>query len=462
MITVANRTETAARIKYAFDRKKILIDELCDPVRTLHIDSKVLDEAEAAEEPLAQVGSEDEGEEESNGTERKLTKKQQAELLRQQVDTVGQAGKPGEQIQNVISVGMLSEGWDAKTVTHIMGLRAFTSQLLCEQVVGRGLRRTAYEINPETGLFDAEYVNIFGVPFTFLPHEGGDGPPPPPPPPKTAIEPVSDKAEYAIRWPNIIRIDHVYRPRLSLDLDKVKPLELNASQTAKLAELAPILEGKPDVTKIAEIDLERLAREFRTQKIVFETARDVYDQMQKDWKGSKEFLLAQLVRLVEQFIGSGKISITPALFHQDELKRRLIITLNMTSVVQHIWEAIRFENTEALEPVFDRDHPIRSTGDMGTWYTGKPCESTKRSHINFCVYDSTWEASEAFELDRNPAVAAWVKNDHLGFEVLYIYKGVVRKYRPDFLIRLASGQHPRAGDQGQGHRAGPDQAAVSG
>ena len=81
------------------------------------------------------------------------------------------SGKPGEQIQSVVSVGMLSEGWDAKTVTHIMGLRAFTSQLLCEQVVGRGLRRTAYELNPETGLFDPEYVNIFGVPFTFLPHE---------------------------------------------------------------------------------------------------------------------------------------------------------------------------------------------------------------------------------------------------------------------------------------------------
>src|SRR5271169_2764885 len=121
---------------------------------------------------------------------RKLTKKQQAELLRQQVDTVGQAGKPGEQIQNVISVGMLSEGWDAKTVTHIMGLRAFTSQLLCEQVVGRGLRRTSYDVKPQTKFFDAEYVNIFGIPFTFLPHEGGDGPAPPPPTPKTRIEPL--------------------------------------------------------------------------------------------------------------------------------------------------------------------------------------------------------------------------------------------------------------------------------
>ena len=87
---------------------------------------------------------------------------------------MGRAGQPGGRIQNVISVGMLSEGWDAKTVTHIMGLRAFTSQLLCEQVVGRGLRRTSYDVNPRTGRFEPEYVNIFGVPFTFLPHDRDD------------------------------------------------------------------------------------------------------------------------------------------------------------------------------------------------------------------------------------------------------------------------------------------------
>ncbi len=442
MITVANRTETAARIKYAFDRKKVRIDELCDPERILHIDSKVLDEAEAAEEPIAKIGEDEEADEqEDNGPTRKLTKKQQAELLRLQVDTVGWAGKPGEQIQSVISVGMLSEGWDAKTVTHIMGLRAFTSQLLCEQVVGRGLRRTSYEVSPKTGLFDPEYVNIFGVPFTFLPHESEEGVIPDPPKPKTAIEPVAEKTSFEISWPNVIRIDHVYRPRLSLDWQKAKPLELNASQTAQVAELAPIVEGKPDVTRIEAIHLERLAREFRTQRIIFETSRDVYDQMQKDWRGSKEFLLAQLVRLVEQFIRSDKINITPALFYQDELKRRLIVTLNMTKVVQHIWEAIRFENTEKVEPVFDRDRPIRSTGDMGTWYTGKPCEYTKRSHINFCVFDGSWEASESFELDQNPSVEAWVKNDHLGFEVLYVYRGVVRKYRPDFIVRLTTGEY---------------------
>ncbi|MCX7001444.1 MAG: DEAD/DEAH box helicase family protein [Candidatus Sumerlaeota bacterium] len=442
MITVCNRTETAARVKYAFDHKKIHIDELCDSARILHIDSKVLKQAEEQDEPLTLVEQalEDETEEEEATPVRKLTKEKQAELLRQMVDTVGKTGQPGEKVQKVISVGMLSEGWDAKTVTHIMGLRAFTSQLLCEQVVGRGLRRTSYETNPETGLFEPEYVNIFGVPFTFLPHEGGEGVIPPPPQPKTPIESDPAKLQYEIRWPNIVRIDHMYQPTLTLDWSCIQPLELDASRTAKVAELAPVLEGKPDVTKIDRIELERLAREFRTQRIIFETARDVYDNMKHSWKGSKELLLAQLVRLVEQFIHSDKIAIHPTLFYQDELLRRLIITLNMAKVVQHIWDALRFENTERLEPIFDRDHPIRATGDMSTWYTGKPCERTKTSHINFCVYDSTWEASDAYVLDQHQGVAAWAKNDHLGFEMLYIYRGVVRKYRPDFLIRLNTGE----------------------
>ena len=428
MITVANRTETAARVKHAFDRRDILIDELCDAERTLHIDSKVLANAEAAAETGGTTGNGAP----SNATER-------AEFLRRQVDTVGKPGQPGERIQNVISVGMLSEGWDAKTVTHIMGLRAFASQLLCEQVVGRGLRRTAYEVSPETGLFEPEYVNVFGVPFTFLPHEAPDEDVvPPPPKPKTAIEPDSAKAEFEISWPNVVRIDRVFQPQLSLALETLEPLVLDASQTAKLAELAPVVEGKPNVASIKTIDLERLAREYRMQRIVFETAAAVFDDMREDWTGCREQLLVQLVRLTERFLRSDRVVIEPRMFNEDDLKR-LLLTLNMTKVVRHLWQAIRFENTERLVPVFDRDHPIRSTGDMGTWYTGKPCEHTQRSHINQCVFDSTWEATEAHALDNSEWVHSWVKNDHLGFEVVYIHAGVVRKYWPDFLIRLVNG-----------------------
>jgi type III restriction enzyme len=441
MITVCNRTETAARVKHVFDSKRIHIDELSDPDGILHIDSKVLAQAEAKEESAESFLETAPEDEDDSTPERKLTKADQAELLRHIVDTVGQKGKPGEKIQNVISVGMLSEGWDAKTVTHIMGLRAFSSQLLCEQVVGRGLRRTSYETKEGTPpLFEPEYVNIFGVPFTFLPHEGGHDTPPPPPQPKTAVEPDPVKAAFEIQWPNIVRIDHVFHPVLRLDWSKVKPLELEAWQTAQIAELAPILEGKPDVTKINRIELEKLARDFRFQRIAFEAARDVFDQMKSDWQGSREILLAQLVKVVEDFIRSDRLHISPPLFYQDELRRRLIITLNMSRLVQHIWEAVRQENTERLVPIFDSDHPIRSTGRMRTWYTGKPCERTRKSHINVCVYDSTWEAADAFVLEESDEVSAWAKNDHLGFEIQYVHRGVVRKYRPDFLVRLKTGE----------------------
>ena len=446
MITVANRTETAARVAYAFTHGKIRIEELADANRTLHIDSKVLDEAEAQEEvflgsgvhtgTLAASDDDDEG----GVAVRKLTRKEQAEFLRQQVDTVGQQGKPGEQIQNVISVGMLSEGWDAKTVTHIMGLRAFSSQLLCEQVVGRGLRRTSYDVNKD-GMFEPEYVNIFGVPFTFLPHEGGEGAPPPPPKPKTEIKPLPERAaDFEISWPNVIRIDHVFRPKLELNLSEVPPLELDVSRTATLADMAPVVEGKPDVARIAEIDLQELGRKFRTQKQIFEIARDIYDQMKPTWKGSREYLLAQVIGLVEKFITSNRITITPALFETDEMRRRIVITLNMNKIVNHIWKAIRFHNTQSLAPIFDSERPIRATGDMQPWFSGRPCEHTKRSHVNFCVYDSAWEASESYILDKDAGVHAWVKNDHLGFEIVYVFEGVVHKFRPDFLVRLKNGK----------------------
>ena len=437
MITVANRTETAARIKYAFDRKKVRIEELCDSERILHIDSKVLSKAEGSEEPITNL---DFSPGEINPTGGR-TSKQQAEFLRQQVDTVGQAGKPGELIQNVISVGMLSEGWDAKTVTHIMGLRAFSSQLLCEQVVGRGLRRTTYDVNPDTGLFEPEYVNIFGVPFTFLPHEGGHDNPPPPPKPKIAIEPVSGREIFEISWPNVIRVEHTLRPELSVNWEKLGPLNLDVTKITKIAELAPIVEGKPDITKIKSIDLKRLTEGTRMQRIIFEAARDVYDQVQPSWEAGKVALLAQLVHLAEKFIAqSDRIRIIPhSLGPLNDRYRKIIITLSMARVAQHILDAVHFQNTKKLDLVLDQDQPIRSTGDMSTWYTCKPCELTKRSHINYCVCDSTWEASDSSILDTSPEVVAWVKNDHLGFEILYTYRGVIRKYRPDFIIRLKSG-----------------------
>ncbi|SIM31220.1 BPTD_3080 family restriction endonuclease [Cuniculiplasma divulgatum] len=433
MISVCNRTETAARVKFSLDKGKIMIKELQNPDATLQIDTKVLNEAESG---LNVKGG--------------ASKKTMAEELREKVDTVGQKGHPGEKIQHVISVGMLSEGWDAKTVTHIMGLRAFTSQLLCEQVVGRGLRRTSYDVNKETGLFEPEYVNVFGVPFTFLPHEGeGVGPeggiPPPPPTPKTRVHVDDDKKKFELTWPNVLRINHTYTPRLKIDLDKVQELQLNPEDTPLKAELAQIIEGKPDVTKeLKVIDLsnnqvEKLITSLRKQRLIFEAARDVFDQMQPSWPGSKEYLIAQLIRIVEAFLDSDKLVIQSESYREN-LKKRLLILLNMNKIVQHLFSAIRAENTEKLVPIFDKEMPIKSTGKMITWYTSKPCELTNKSHISHVVYDSAWEASESYELENNGAILSWVKNDHLGFVISYLYKGVVHSYYPDFLIKLSNGK----------------------
>ncbi|MDR3171327.1 MAG: hypothetical protein LBU17_06820, partial [Treponema sp.] len=438
MITVANRTETAARIKYAFEHKRIRTEELCDPSYLIHIDSKTLEKAEAENIVFDDTSGEDD---ESEGG-RKVSKKEQAAILRETVDTVGQIGKRGEQIRNVISVGMLTEGWDAKTVTHILGLRAFSSQLLCEQVVGRGLRRSSYEVE-ENGLFAPEYVNIFGIPFSFLPHEGDGTDTGKPKKPKFQVSVNPENAQYEISWPNIIRIDHVLDPRLHVDVFKIEPLTLDAAKIRISAELAPFLDGQPDLTKCTQIDLEKLEKHLRMQEIIFKITAQVYEVMQPAWKdkGTPYALIGQVFRWVERYLASGRIIIEPALFiANDPLKIKIMYMLNMNRIVEHLWNCIRLQETEQIVPVFDPNHKNRSTGNMPTWWTSKHREPLKKSHISHCVYDSTWEATEAYKIEKNPHVTAFAKNDHLGFGILYTFEGVPHYYYPDFLIELDNGK----------------------
>jgi type III restriction enzyme len=434
MITVANRTETAARIANAFRQKNVFVSELCDPERLLHIDSKVLREAEEQDEASA-LSTKDELDDDSA----QLTKKQQAELLRRQVDTVGKVGQPGEKMQNIISVGMLSEGWDARTVTHIMGLRAFTSQLLCEQVVGRGLRRAAYDNFDENKFLKPEYVNVFGVPFTFLPIEGQGGEPPKPPSPSTRIEAVPEKSRYLLKWPNVIRINHVFRNDVTFDLSKVEPLVLDAMKQPTLAKLAPVVDNKPKVEQISEIDLQKVAEVYRLQRIAFQVARNIFNQEAPAWKGDKAFLMSRIVDIAQEFIESDKIEIVPPLFATDPTRRRLLMALYMTDIVHTLWAALLPQNTEGYELIFDDRLPVRTTGDMNPWYTSKPCYPAGRSHLNYAVSDSGWEGTTSYMLDRDERVSAWVKNDHLAFEISYVYRGGIYTYRPDYIIRLANG-----------------------
>ena len=180
---------------------------------------------------------------------------------------------------------------------------------------------------------------------------------------------------------------------------------------------------KLKVIDLSNNQVEKLLTGLRKQRLVFEAARDVFDQMQPSWPGRKEYLIAQLIRIVEAFLDSDKLVIRSETYRED-LKKRLLILLNLNKIVQHLFSAIRAENTEKLVPIFDKEMPLKSTGKMITWYTSKPCELANKSHISHVVYDSAWEASESYELENNDAIVRWAKNDHLGFVISYLYKGI--------------------------------------
>jgi type III restriction enzyme len=142
---------------------------------------------------------------------------------------------------------------------------------------------------------------------------------------------------------------------------------------------------------------------------------------------------------VEQFLVSDKLEI-PSLFHQDPLRKRILIALNMDGVVGHLMQGLTEQNLERIEPVFDEEYPIGSTRGMRTWYTTKPCQPTQKSQISHLVADSAWEAHCANVLEQAWEVLAYAKNDHLGFQLHYLWNGTRRRFVPDFLIRLANGK----------------------
>ena len=452
MLSVCNKTETAARIEYYFRQGSAYWPDLKPPECLLRVDSKVLDKAEIGESASADKAYEAVLHGIVEAANIPVTRKadlldlKKEDLLRNLIDTVGKRGQAGQDLRNVISVAMLSEGWDAKTVTHIMGLRAFTSQLLCEQVIGRGLRRVSYDtelvVCPDgqvRELFTPEYVNVFGVPLSIFQDVGDGGDAPKPPKPTTQVESLPDRSELEIGWPNVLRVDVVVRSELTLDLTHVPRLKIDPAQVHVSADLAPALGGAADLAKAVSIDLEQLPEEFRLQRLLFLAAHQALGSMEHGFTGSREYLVQQLVRLVEQFFNSDLLDI-PSLFHQEPLLKRILIALSIDGIVAHVVSHLQQQNSERLEPVFDAEFPLGSTRLMRTWYTTKPCIETTKSQISHAVADSTWEQYTANLLETRDEVIAYAKNDHLGFHIYYLWRGSKRKYIPDFIIRLANGK----------------------
>ena len=423
MIMIANRTETAARLEYSLERGYFAVEELGDKNTLLRIDQDALDKIES-------------------GEEEKLTKSK-LDLIkeeREKFNTVGQKGKAGEQVKCVIGVNMLSEGWDTRTVTHILGLRAFTSQLLCEQVIGRGLRRISYDINKK-GFFDPEYVTVFGVPFTFLPIEGGDGPPGPELP-KTKIEPILERKDLEIFWPHVLRVDYKLKYYLDLEWERLGTLILSAEDCPTLVEVAPVIDGKPKFDQISEIDLNQLAEEHRLQRLKLQTAVRLHEQFGKSWQGDPGSHISQLIQVIDKFLESDKLQMKVPLFSGTENLKNILIALNLQKITNHIDRFIRSSSQEAPTAILDPVRPKRSTASAPIWYTSKPTQPIKRSQISHIVIDSGWEkVGLEFERNRIPNLVSWVKNDHLGFEIYYLWQGQSHTYYPDYIIKFEGNRH---------------------
>lgn len=455
MLTVCNKTETAARIEYFFNNGDCHWPELKAPLKTLRVDSKVLEKAEMGESATVDKSYEEkldsiiEASPMPSDKKIALLDEKKEQRLRAIVDTVGKPQKSGSNLQNVISVAMLSEGWDAKNVTHIMGLRAFTSQLLCEQVIGRGLRRVGYDtetvIGPdgkERQLFTAEYVNIFGVPLSIFQDGEDGGSPPPPPKPSTQIASLVERSGLEIKWPNVLRVDAMLKPNLTVDFSSIPSLKLDPSRIPLAVELAPAIGGATNWDMISQIDLEKLPDEFRLQRLIFKAAQKAFMKANSGFKGSKEYLAFQLIKIIEQFVQTKKLDI-PSIFHQEPLKKRILIALSIDLIVEHLMRYVVEQNEESLELIYDEECPIGSTSNMRTWYTTKPCQPTTKSQINSVVVDAGWEAHVANVIE-SPSmgnyIEAYAKNDHLGFFVYYMWNGSKRKYIPDYLIKLINGK----------------------
>lgn len=425
MIVICNRTETAARVEFAMLNGYTAVHELQERDRLIRVDQDALDRVES----------------EDSATLSK-SKVEQAEVLRERMNTVGKDGKPGQNIQCVVGVNMLSEGWDAKTVTHILGVRAFTSQLLCEQVVGRGLRRISYDVDPETGLLQPEYVTVFGVPFTFLPVEQSESGPPREMPPKTKIEPVLTRKNLEIRWPHVIRVEHRLKYFLDLDWSKLSPLTLSAENTPTVVEVAPTIEGHADFSKITQLDLQRLADENRMQRSKLQASVQLQNKLGSNWEGDAGSHIGQLMTLLDRFIESDKLDVRVPKTEDADLFRRVLIATNIQRIVEHIGQFIKSSSKEDPIAVFDNVRPIRSTASSPVWYTAKPTQPVQKSQISHIVMDSGWESvGFEFERDRIPSLLSWAKNDHLGFEIYYLWQGKVHAYFPDFLLRFEDNRY---------------------
>ncbi len=371
-----------------------------------------------------------------------------AEILREVVNTIGKQGKLGSHIRCVVSVSMLTEGWDANTVTHIMGLRAFGSQLLCEQVAGRALRRINYTLttyNKQTGeviadkdryrykaeniieKFAPEYAHIIGIPFKLF--KGGKTVAPPPPVDLTHIKAIPERQEeMEITFPNVVgyRVEN-YDGIIKHDFSNIENYEIRG-------DLMPIKTKMASAFSPEEIDMKiQSVLEKRDAEIIWCLTKELIKYHFADENDNPQFhKFNKLKQIVTEWYNTKVILLNIS----DPRYKRLIDFEDPKKVVDHIARGINphINTTEHIRPVFNYYNKFSSTKYVNG-NTVKDVYPTNRSHVNYVVMDSDWEAIAAKTLEELE-VTSYVKNQFLGFAIPYVKDGKDRQYFPDFIARI--------------------------
>ena len=465
MIVVCNNTKVSKLVydwiagweKETLDGKNVVVKgnlpifnneedgEWCAQLNTLLIDSKQLESGEALKGEFKKASR---TQIEQFKLKKNVEKVTDAELLREVMNTVGKKGELGEKIKCVISVSMLSEGWDAKRVTHILGVRAFSTQLLCEQVVGRGLRRSSHAVEEtiidingkqiELETFPPEYAEVYGVPFSFIPATGSGKAIRPRP--VTLVEALSErKATCEIQFPIVMGY------RLQLPSDKLDAIFTEDSYyELSSAEIPSRVEIEGITGKMQEVELPYFNK-FRKQETEYSLANVVMNSYLHDEdKKVRSWLFPQVLHITRHWMHecvTYKDNMYPQYFHIGELARKAARKIYQSILDAENQSSDSEDRTEFKTPlpIFSSNNHTGSTEDV-SFETTQPTWETRadKCHISHVVADTdSWEQKAAQAFEQMDEVVSYVKNHNLGFTIPYTdHNGTSRQYVPDFIVRI--------------------------
>jgi type III restriction enzyme len=347
---------------------------------------------------------------------------------------------PGKNVRCIVSVGMLTEGWDCSTVTHIIGLRPFMSQLLCEQVVGRGLRRASYDPD-EKGRFTEEVAKVFGVPFEVIPFKANKQAAPPPPVKRFHVHPLPNRADLEIKFPRVEGYTQAIRNRVNVEWSKVPSLELQPGRIPPEVEVKGLNvnnRGRPSLSgpgKVDQVTLDEFRAQHRLQELTFDIAR----ALTRDYKAQphcevpSHVLFPQLAAIVRHYLAE-KVHVLPPAHIKD-----LFLAPYYGWLIERLLENIHGDVAQGEAPEVPRYEATRGPGSTSEvdFRTSRDVREVVRSHLNCVVADTKrWEQSAAYYIDTHKAVKSFAKNSGLGFAIPYLHNGQMHDYMPDFVIRL--------------------------